>query len=236
MKNKIIMEFGIPIVILACLTVLIGTTNADVSIMQLLYSPQTGWLYGQVTIWKLLCDYGHYPALIIAAVGLVLFVLGYFKSALVKYRVIGLFLALNMIIGPGLIVNCVFKDHWGRPRPIDTQQFGGNNQFHQLWEMGIPKNGRSFPSGQASTGFFFFAFYFLLRDRARKTAIFFFHFAVVYGLLIGMARMAQGAHYPGDVLWAGGMVYLTGTSLYYLLHVYSPKASVEMAPEPSSVL
>ncbi len=176
MKNKIILDFGIPIVILACLTVLIGVTNADVSIMRLLYSHEAGWLYGQATIWKMLCDYGHYPALVIAAAGLVIFVLGFFKNALVKYRVIGLFLALYMIIGPGLIVNTVFKDHWGRPRPIDTQLFGGKDQFHQLWERGIPGNGRSFPSGQASTGFFFFAFYFLLRDRARENSHVFFLF------------------------------------------------------------
>jgi membrane-associated PAP2 superfamily phosphatase len=40
-----------------------------------------------------------------------------------------------------------------------------------------------------------------------------------YGLLMGVARMAQGGHFPSDVLWAGGMVYLVGLTLSRLMQL-----------------
>ena len=39
------------------------------------------------------------------------------------------FLISTMILAPGLLVNVLLKDHWGRPRPIDVTQFGGQDQL-----------------------------------------------------------------------------------------------------------
>jgi membrane-associated PAP2 superfamily phosphatase len=39
-------------------------------------------------------------------------------------------------------------------------------------------------------------------------------------MLIGLGRMAQGGHFATDVIWAGGIVYLSGITLYYLLGLY----------------
>ena len=50
-----------------------------------------------------------------------------------------------------------------------------------------------------------------------------------YGILMGVARMAQGGHFPSDVLWAWGMVYLVGVALYYLLRM-----DRDAEPEPGS--
>ena len=43
-----------------------------------------------------------------------------------------IFLIATMIIGPGLIVNLGFKDHWHRPRPVQTQDFNGPESVHAL--------------------------------------------------------------------------------------------------------
>src|ERR1700729_3350353 len=40
-----------------------------------------------------------------------------------------IFLIATMAIGPGLIVNLGLKDHWHRPRPIQTQDFNGPIPF-----------------------------------------------------------------------------------------------------------
>jgi hypothetical protein len=40
-------------------------------------------------------------------------------------RMYGLFILLSVILGPGLLVNLVFKDHWGRPRPRQVVALGG---------------------------------------------------------------------------------------------------------------
>ena len=45
-----------------------------------------------------------------------------------------LFLIATMVLGPGLLVNVALKDHWGRPRPIDVTQFGGDQHFVAWWD------------------------------------------------------------------------------------------------------
>ena len=40
-----------------------------------------------------------------------------------------LFLIATLALGPGVFTNLMLKDHWGRARPIDVQQFGGAYRF-----------------------------------------------------------------------------------------------------------
>ena len=35
------------------------------------------------------------------------------------------FLVLSLLLGPGLLVNVILKDNWGRPRPGSVVEFGG---------------------------------------------------------------------------------------------------------------
>src|ERR1700751_5961762 len=39
------------------------------------------------------------------------------------------FLIAATALGPGLIANTLLKDHWGRARPYQIQEFGGARQF-----------------------------------------------------------------------------------------------------------
>ena len=69
-----------------------------------------------------------------------------------------IFLIVTMIVGPGLIVNLGLKDHWHRPRPIQTQGFNGPSPFMPWYDDdGACKNNCSFVSGEASTGFWMVA-------------------------------------------------------------------------------
>ena len=34
-----------------------------------------------------------------------------------------------MALGPGLMVNTIFKDHWGRPRPVMLEVFSSAQPF-----------------------------------------------------------------------------------------------------------
>jgi hypothetical protein len=45
-----------------------------------------------------------------------------------------LFLAVTLALGPGIVTNLIFKDHWGRPRPIDVTEFGGSDRFMPWWD------------------------------------------------------------------------------------------------------
>jgi membrane-associated PAP2 superfamily phosphatase len=40
---------------------------------------------------------------------------------------------------------------------------------------------------------------------------------ITFGVVMGMARMNQGGHFPTDVLWSGIMVMMLVAALYYLI-------------------
>jgi lipid A 4'-phosphatase len=206
-----------------CLVLIIGTlvfryTDLDITISKLFYAPDIGFFKKDSNPWIFLYHYGVFPGLLLAVSGLFVFGMGFFSKKILPYRKIGLFLALLMVIGPGLIVNSTFKNHWGRPRPSKVTNFGGKKPFLPVWEKGKTTEGRSFPSGHASAGYYLFApFFFLSRIKKKRGSLFFLFIGLSYGTLMGIGRIAQGAHFASDVLWSAGFVYFTGVGLYYLL-------------------
>jgi lipid A 4'-phosphatase len=122
-----------------------------------------------------------------------------------------------LALGPGMMINGIGKPGWQRPRPVQIDQFGGARQFVLVGDLGeVSRECRSFPSGHASMGFFLMAPAFLVWRR-RVLAGGFMLLGIFAGLAIGVARMAQGAHFPSDVIWAGGIVYFTCVVLQRLI-------------------
>jgi membrane-associated PAP2 superfamily phosphatase len=212
-------DFLLVLAFLAGATALCAATGLDLALARRFYLVGTGWGLTELNPWRFLYRYGIIPAYLLVGAALVLLAAGYFKPAYACWRRSAFFLVLMIILGPGLLVNTVFKDHWGRPRPRQIQVFGGDRQFHQVWERGVGGTGRSFPSGHASAAFYLMAPYFVLRARNRRRARLALGLGISYGIFMGVARMAQGGHFVSDVLWAGGMVYLAGLFLYYLLRL-----------------
>jgi membrane-associated PAP2 superfamily phosphatase len=217
MNRGIARDFLLPVTVLIALTALIALTGSDIALESRFYEPGKGWLYGDTNPWRFLYRFGIIPAYIMAFAGLATFVAGFFKAHLAACRKKALFLVLLVVLGPGLMVNVVFKDHWGRPRPRQIEAFDGTMKFHQVWEKGADNKGRSFPSGHASMAFYLFAPFFILRRSAPGRAGGFLVLGILYGLFMGIARMLQGGHFPSDIVWAGGMVYLVGMLLYHVL-------------------
>ncbi|OQX09985.1 MAG: hypothetical protein BWK76_21430, partial [Desulfobulbaceae bacterium A2] len=78
-------------------------------------------------------------------------------------RRVYLFLALTMVVGPGLVVNGVFKDHFGRARPAEIQEFCGDKTFTPaLLPADQCRKNCSFSCGHATLGFYFTALSLLL--------------------------------------------------------------------------
>lgn len=46
--------------------------------------------------------------------------------------------------------------------------------------------------------------------------------ALLYGSLVGVARIVHGAHFVSDVLWSGGLMCFTVALLHAVLPVRSP--------------
>ncbi len=125
-----------------------------------------------------------------------------------------LFLILSLALGPGLAVNTVLKDHWGRPRPTTISQFGGSFDYRPPLMPGGPCNKNcAFPSGHSSLAFWLVAPALLTPARWRKKAV---TAGVVAGLAVGLVRIAEGGHFLSDVLYAG-LITVGITYILYLL-------------------
>ena len=116
------------------------------------------------------------------------------------------FLVVSMVIAPGLLANSLLKDHWGRARPTQVEAFGGPRSFTSaLLPAAECDRNCSFVSGHAALGFALVGFAFLLppgRSRRRAIAV-----AIGFGALVGLGRVAQGAHFLSDIVFAGLVVY-----------------------------
>ena len=159
------------------------------------------------TIW------GVYPAWILGCGGMAVWVVSFFWTKLEAWRDPGLFFALLLIVGPGILVNCVFKPYWSRPRPHATTSFGGPREFLPVWQRGFGEEDSSFPSGHAAMGFYLMAPAFVCYRRRPWLAAGFLLLGLAGGVVIGLARMVAGCHFPSDVLWAGGIIYFTALAL-----------------------
>ena len=213
------LDFFIPVLVLAAGTVIFRVTSLDLELQSHFFSPASHWVGGGVPLFQLVYHYGNLPALLVAIAGLLLFIQSYRRQFVLKWRRIGLFLVLGMVLGPGLIVNLLLKDNWGRPRPREVEQFGGKFAYERVLSRDPDSPGKSFPCGHATMGYYFFGLYLLLRRERKLLAALVFAFAFSYGGVIGVARMAQGGHFASDVLWAGGLVYLSSAALFYLLRL-----------------
>lgn len=137
-------------------------------------------------------------------------------------RPAALFLALSLALGPGLLVNVVFKDLWGRARPVQTEQFGGSAHFTPAWVMSdqCDKN-CSFVCGDSSLGYALISLAFVSRRP---------HFWLIAGLAagtaLGLIRMGQGGHFFSDVLFSFYAVYFAA----WALHRFMTRSGRPMLP------
>ena len=152
-------------------------------------------------------------------VALVVWVLASLRPWGNKWRLPLSFVVLAGALGPGLLVNSGFKDNWQRARPYQVQAFGGTQQFTRAAVMTDQcTNNCSFVSGHVACGFFFAS---LMLAQRRRQAMW-GATGVTAGLLIGFARMADGAHWLSDVLWASPITLLCSWFIWkILIRIYS---------------
>jgi membrane-associated phospholipid phosphatase len=132
-----------------------------------------------------------------------------------------LYLLSALALGPGLLVNVIFKEHWGRPRPDNVYIFGGDGPFVGVWHMTeFCRSNCSFVSGEASVAIWLLAAAILLppawRPRARIVL-------AGFAILLSVNRIAFGRHFLSDVLMAWALTALVVTVLHRLI-VEAPPA------------
>jgi len=205
-------ELGLPLLLLGCLSYWLSKGGLDLAAQRCFYvqGAGNGWPVGSLPMFRWLHDYGCWLALAMAIGGLIVAVAAIWVPAWRDKWRAAVFFPLLMVIGPGLLVNSAFKNHWGRPRPSQIVEFGGNQPYSPPWMPTAYEQGVSFPSGHASMGFYLLAPYFLYRYRHRGLALAWLASGFLGGALMGVMRMAMGGHFLTDVVWSGGVVYITG--------------------------
>ncbi|SIQ36575.1 Membrane-associated enzyme, PAP2 (acid phosphatase) superfamily [Rhizobium sp. RU20A] len=114
------------------------------------------------------------------------------------------FFASLYLLGPGLIINCILKPFWDRPRPIDTIDFGGRFTFVDAWSMGetIFSN-RSFASGEAAAVVCLLPLALFVHPAWRRSVT---TLLVTFAIAVSANRIVFGAHFLSDVLIASALM------------------------------
>ena len=214
-------------VLLICLLVfiLVGLTywgeanNFDLRFSAEFFTEEKEWFLAETPPWNWFYEYGVIPGVLLSILSFFTWIYSRTNKALAILRPYLLICALTPIIASALLVNVVLKDHTGRPRPREIKQFSGNWEYLPALQTGIPGRGHSFPCGHCSIAFTLTSGVVFWRH-SRKFAILSLSLGLVFGILMSIARIAQGGHFITDAMWSLGVVWLTLTALYYF--VYQP--------------
>ena len=129
-----------------------------------------------------------------------------------------LFLVLSLIIGPGLVANTLFKDHWGRARPYQVIN-DGKTFSPALVPSDQCERNCSFVSGESAS---IYALFFGLALMGGNWRFIWLWSGLTLGSAAGLMRMAQGGHYLSDVVFSGVFMALVVLMLSYLTRPRSP--------------
>ncbi len=221
-RRWILLLYVLPALFLAAGSLPFLFSDLDLRLARQFYNESADlWTYGNRQPWAALYQFGVIPAIAAAILAFSALMLGIGRARLAAYRKVAAYLLLSLIAGPGLVANAAFKDHWGRPRPREVQDLGGQHRFEPLLSIDRSSPGKSFVCGHSTMGYYFFAGgLVLLAARRRKSGALVLAGAAAYGTLIGIARMAQGGHFASDVLWSAGVVWFVSAGLFHTFRLH----------------
>ena len=125
------------------------------------------------------------------------------------------------VLSSGLITELGLKNFMGRPRPVQTIDFGGGEPFHPVFQRGTDtERHRSFISGHATAGFTLIALGMLAGPTWRRRWVL---AGLVAGSTIGLGRIMQGGHYLSDVVFSFYAVWLSCELVAFGLRRYDAR-------------
>ena len=133
-----------------------------------------------------------------------------------------------LIIGTGIVVNSIFKNLWGRARPNDTIQFGGEEPFTIPWlNVDYCSTNCSFVSGDVS----FFTLSLALLIIFNKTSWNTFAYASI--LLISLLRIMEGDHFLSDTIMSFIITYVIIKGLNDIFKNFPEDLNLNQLKKPS---
>lgn len=194
----------------ACVAVFLLFPGIDLALSRLFYTPGVGFVAAghpgiervRMVFWNL-----SSATFALALVGLLVVLI-------VRRPILGQdawrlgFVVTLYLLGPVLIVNRLFKEHWGRARPADLASFGGTQQFSPFWQPSDQcLSNCSFVSGEVS-GTTATALVFILVTPAlvrwigsggvRAVQV----MALFLPAIVSLQRIATGRHFLSDAVFS----------------------------------
>jgi len=135
---------------------------------------------------------------------------------------------IGLVLGPGVLVNSILKQVWGRPRPVHLEMFGGEAPYVPVWQVSrwCPEN-CSFTSGEGASAAWLVYAALLLPSPWRERLI---GPALLYGVALSFNRVLFGGHFISDVLVSWGLVGAVMAAVYALMRPLArPRLTEELA-------
>lgn len=222
--------FKVPLVVfLPCIAIALTLAlfpQIDIAVSNLFYDPALGvFPYGDLP-WIVNVSYvtslGS-AAFVMACAGFWLWArLGWpmpkwFKCIRISNRMMA-YLFLVFLIGPLLIIGYGLKENWGRMRPHEVTQFGGEGTFTPYYmPTGKCDTDCSFSSGHSSRGFYFLALVIAAYRFGWRCRHAIFAGALAFGFLAASLRVVEGKHFLSDVTLSAFIVGYLAWVLFGLI-------------------
>ena len=112
-KKRILIDFAIPLILLAVASVLFLLSNLDIETERLFFDEAKGEFDKESQPWALMYRAAPILPIAICIAGFAGLIGSFFILRLARLRRICIFNVLVMLVGPGLIINSVLKDYLG---------------------------------------------------------------------------------------------------------------------------
>jgi len=150
----------------------------------------------------------------IAALALSIWALSFAFTPLREWRGSAGYVLLAMLIATLLVGG--LKAVTNVDCPWDLEGFGGLNPYVALFadRPDDLRRAQCFPGAHASSGFALLCFYFVLRDRSRRMALWALAGALGVGIAFSIGQEARGAHFLSHDLASAAIVWFVQLGLY----------------------
>lgn len=222
MINKLLVSASILSVLLFSI-LLMHYPKIDLDISQFVFSQDSGFIYRNNYIVQFI--YYSIPILtkifVAICLGAMIYI-GIRDRSIKKMFLSGaFFLFISALIGPGLIVNSVMKENFGRARPSQITTFNGEKDFSKAFEFSQQcDHNCSFSSGHAAMGYYFTAIAYLFGGACFSLA---YLSGLAFGTAVGLSRILMGGHFASDVLVSCFIVLFINHLIFMLWQILKSK-------------
>ncbi len=130
------------------------------------------------------------------------------KIRKLRIKIVCLGLIIGPVFGSGIIANFIFKENWGRARPVHIEEFGGDKIFTPAFlKTDQCKRNCSWISGETSAAFSFLTGVLILKNRI------YLLINLLIGGLVFFCRVSMGGHFMSDNIFA--IIFMIYLAIFY---------------------